>query len=132
MSSGQRNERAAGAAAAPAGANGAAGAHAGATAADGLDPQILESILQATLREHGRAPLPPALAALVARNRGREPDEPLVVELVAAALGDFWSSPVASPHRAAVCEAVARRLVDDPVSMDRIRRLLQSDPEDLR
>ena len=91
-----------------------------------LDLQVLESILQATLSEQNREPLPPALRKLVDENRNVEPNEQLVGQLVTAALSTFWSPAFSTAHREAICRGVAQRLSDDPGAMDRIRRLLKT------
>jgi hypothetical protein len=90
-----------------------------------LDPKLLESILQATLGEHGTQQLPPALKTLLANSVGREPDAPLVAEMVSAALDGSWFARMGAEQRRALCEAVAQQLLDDPSAMRRIRKLLQ-------
>jgi hypothetical protein len=97
--------------------------------AERVDPDVLESVLQATLREHEHVPLPPELTDVIRRHRGREPDEAVVSELVAASLGHNWSVSLPPEKRRVLCSAVARRLVDDEIAMQRLRRLLASERE---
>jgi hypothetical protein len=100
--------------------------------AERVDPDVLESVLQATLREHEHVPLPPELNDVIRRYRGNEPDERIVSELVSAALGNNWSVTLPPEKRRVLCSAVARRLVDDEMAMQRLRRLLASGREGRR